>query len=279
MILFIFEGRDREPALYKTMKYLFLSDSIKDDIIVSYCSNIYSLYQKMKELDAFDEDIDSADVVAVLKEQLANSPNQQDELAKIESSDSISEVYLFFDYDLKRIDELNKLSVEEQNLQIKELLNYFDNETEHGKLFIDYPMVESIRYFKKELPDEDYVTYVTDMFIGKRFKDEADSVSLYKTLRFISFDLNKSGEIKLPHNRFRETDEQKVNEIKENWNHIKQLNIKKANYICSGTNDFPEIKDKINQQNIFNGQIEKYLPGGKIAILNSFPLFLYEYLR
>ena len=117
MILFIFEGGVREPALYKTMKYLFLSDSIKDDIIISYCSNIYSLYQKMKELDAFDEDIDSADVVAVLKEQLANSPNQQDELAKIESSDSISEVYLFFDYDLKRIDELNKLSVEEQNLQ------------------------------------------------------------------------------------------------------------------------------------------------------------------
>lgn len=279
MILFIFEGRDREPALYKTMKYLFLSDSIKDDIIVSYCSNIYSLYQKMKELDAFDEDIDSADIVTVLKEQLENSQNQQDELAKIENRDSISEVYLFFDYDLKQIDELNKLSVEEQNLQIKELLDYFDNETEHGKLFIDYPMVESIRYFKKELPDEDYVTYVTDIFIGKRFKDEADSVSLYKTLRFISFDLNKSGEIKLPHNRFRETDEQKVNEIRENWNHIKQLNIKKANYICSGINDFPEIKNKINQQNIFNGQIEKYLPGGKIAILNSFPLFLYEYLR
>lgn len=280
MILFIFEGGVREPALYKTMKYLFLSDSIKDDIIVSYCSNIYSLYQKMKDLAAFDESVDSADIVQVLKEQLSNSPNpQDDELNKIETSDSVSEVYLFFDYDLKRIDELNKLSVEEQNLQIKELLDYFDNETEHGKLFIDYPMVESIRYFKKELPDEDYVTYVTDMFIGKRFKDEADSVSLYKTLRFISFDLNKSGEIKLPHNRFRETDEQKVNEIKENWNHIKQLNIKKANYICSGTNDFPEIKDKINQQNIFNGQIEKYLPGGKIAILNSFPLFLYEYLR
>ena len=38
-------------------------------------------------------------------------------------------------------------------------------------------------------------------------------------------------------------------------------------------------KNLINQQNIFNEQIEKYLPDGKIAILNSFPLFLYEYLR
>lgn len=278
MILFIFEGGVREPALYKTMKYLFLSDSIKDDIIVSYCSNIYSLYQKMKELDAFDEDIDSADVVAVLKEQLANSPDQQDELAKIESSDSISEVYLFFDYDLKRIDELNRLSVEEQNLQIKELLDYFDNETEHGKLFIDYPMVESIRYFKKELPDEDYVTYVTDMFIGKAFKKEA-AETFYPSLQFITFSLNKSNDLKVPLTIEKELDLEKINRVKANWLFIKDLNVKKANYICSGINDFPEMKDIINQQNIFNGQIEKYLPDGKIAILNSFPLFLYEYLR
>lgn len=278
MILFIFEGGVREPALYKTMKYLFLSDSIKDDIIVSYCSNIYSLYKKMKELDAFDEDIDSADIVAVLKEQLANSQSQQDELAKIESSDSISEVYLFFDYDLKRIDELNKLSVEEQNLQIKELLDYFDNETEHGKLFIDYPMVESIRYFKKELPDEDYVTYVTDMFIGKAFKKEA-AETFYPSLQFIAFNLNKSNELKIPLTKEKELDLERINHVKTNWLFIKDLNVKKANYICSGTNDFPEMKDTINQQNIFNGQIEKYLPDGKIAILNSFPLFLYEYLR
>lgn len=278
MILFIFEGGVREPALYKTMKYLFLSDSIKDDIIVSYCSNIYSLYQKMKELDAFDEDIDSADIVTVLKEQLANSQSQQDELSKIESRDSISEVYLFFDYDLKRIDELNKLSVEDQNLQIKELLDYFDNETEHGKLFIDYPMVESIRYFKKELPDEDYVTYVTNMFIGKAFKKEA-AETFYPSLQFITFNLNKSNELKIPLNKEKELDLEKINRVKTNWLFIKDLNVKKANYICSGTNDFPETKDKIKQKNIFNGQIEKYLPNGKIAILNSFPLFLYEYLR
>lgn len=151
MILFIFEGEVREPALYKTMKYLFLSDTIKDDIVVSYCSNIYSLYQKMRELDVFDEDIDSADIVQVLKEQLLNSPNQQDELNRIENSNSISEVYLFFDYDLKRIDDKNRLTVDEQNLRIRELLEYFDNETEHGKLFINYPMIESIRYFKKRI--------------------------------------------------------------------------------------------------------------------------------
>ncbi|MCQ2242454.1 hypothetical protein [Treponema sp.] len=279
MILFIFEGGVREPALYKTMKYLFLSDSIKDDIIVSYCSNIYSLYQKMKELDAFDDDIDSADIVQVLKEQLANSPNpQDDELNKIENSDSISEVYLFFDYDLKKKDDKNKLSVEEQNSQINELLEYFDNETEHGKLFIDYPMVESIRYFKKELPDEDYVTYVTDMFIGKGFKKEAGE-TFYKNFDFISFNLNKNNDLKIPLTMGKTFDFEKINLVKTNWLYIKELNVKKANYICSGNNEFPDAKDEISQQKIFDGQVKKYLPDGNIAILNSFPLFLYEYLR
>lgn len=279
MILFIFEGGVREPALYKTMKYLFLSDSIKDDIIVSYCSNIYSLYKKMKELDAFDDDIDSADIVQVLKEQLANSPNpQDDELSKIENSDSISEVYLFFDYDLKQKDDKNKLSVEEQNSQINELLEYFDNETEHGKLFIDYPMVESIRYFKKKLPDEDYVTYVTDMFIGKGFKKEAGE-TFYKNFDFISFNLNKNNDLKIPLTMGKTFDFDKINLVKTNWLYIKELNVKKANYICSGNNEFPDAKDEISQQKIFDGQVKKYLPDGNIAILNSFPLFLYEYLR
>ncbi len=280
MILFIFEGAKREPALYKTMKYLFLSDSLKDDIIVSYCSNIYSLYQEMKELDAFDEEVDAADIVSVLREHLANSKDQQEELRKIEGSNAISEVYLFFDYDIKRIDEKNKLSIEEQNNQIKELLEYFNDETDKGKLYIDYPMVESIRYFKKELPDEDYVSYTTDLFIGKQFKQEADEESCYKNLRFICFDLNNAGEIKLPHNRNHQIDDQKINEIRENWKHIKVLNVMKAHFICTGVNAIPANKDVITQDRILAEQVNKYENADqKIAILNSFPLFLNDYLR
>lgn len=276
MILFIFEGEIREPALYKTMKYLFLANSIEDDIIVSYCSNIYSLYKRMKELDVFG---DSADIVSVLQEQLKSSKNKHDELNKVKSSDSISEIYLFFDYDLKQKDNFNKLTVDEQNNQIKELLEYFNNETEKGKLYIDYPMVESIRYFKKELPDENYINYETDMFVGKKFKEEAAKNSYYRNLRFITFDLNNKKEIKLPKNSNKVIDEEEINKVKSNWNHVRDLNIKKANYICHGINEIPAIKDKISQLNIFNKQLSKYLIREKIAILNSFPLFLFEYLR
>lgn len=38
------------------------------------------------------------------------------------------------------------------------MLEMFSNETEYGKLYINYPMVESICY-TKELPDKDYANY------------------------------------------------------------------------------------------------------------------------
>ena len=35
---------------------------------------------------------------------------------------------------------------------------FFDNETEHGKLYINYPMIESFKHFKK-IPDKDFKKY------------------------------------------------------------------------------------------------------------------------
>lgn len=150
-----------------------------------------------------------------------------------------------------------KDSLETQNEKIKEMLELFDDETGNGKLYINYPMVESIRYFKKELPDEYYYTYTTNLFIGKEFKREAHNSSHYKNLDFItSKDKNQQS----------------------NWKHIIDLNIKKANHICSDLNELPSKKATINQKTIFEKQLSKYAYSkNKIAILNSFPLFLYEY--
>ena len=64
----------------------------------------------------------------------------------------ISETYLFFDYDFQN----TQLTLEEINLRVQSMLELFTDETDDGKLYINYPMIESIRY-TKELPDEDYV--------------------------------------------------------------------------------------------------------------------------
>lgn len=246
-ILFIFEGKKTEQYIMQIIKELYF----KDDkyIFVSYCNNIQSLFNELK-MDRY------LDLVGLLKENETKHPELEKKLEKC-NRDEFSQIYLFFDYDIKKTDKHNKDSLETQNEKIKEMLELFDNETEKGKLYINYPMVESIRYFKKELPDEDYYTYTTNLFIGKEFKRKAHNFSHYKNLDFItSKDKNQES----------------------NWKHIIDLNIKKANHICSDLNELPSKKISINQQEIFKNQLSKYVSKNEIAILNSFPLFLYEYL-
>ena len=60
-----------------------------------------------------------------------------------------SEVYLFFDYDFQN----KNLELSEINSQLTEMLDFFSDETDNGKLYINYPMIESIRCTRK-LPDE-----------------------------------------------------------------------------------------------------------------------------
>lgn len=52
MILFILEGKKQEPRIYKTIQQIYFRNRIEDEIIVSYCSNIFSLFNKMKEYDS-----------------------------------------------------------------------------------------------------------------------------------------------------------------------------------------------------------------------------------
>ena len=44
MILFIFEGDEREPRLYRTMERLYFPKK-NDNIICSFGNNIYDLYK------------------------------------------------------------------------------------------------------------------------------------------------------------------------------------------------------------------------------------------
>ena len=184
MILFVFEGKKQEPRLYKTMEYLFFNRQTENEIIVSYCSNIYSLYQKMTEYDVFGAS-DSVALIQLLKEEERAHPETTNVLQELSFSDEISEIYLFFDYDVKQTDACNDLTIEEQHQRIEELLHYFNDETDKGKLYINYPMVESIRYFKKALPDNGYKDYTVDAAIDGAFKKLVNSVSYYKNLDFI----------------------------------------------------------------------------------------------
>ena len=143
----------------------------------------------------------------------------------------------------------------------------FDNETENGKLYINYPMVESIRY-TKSLPDSMFYTYTVSRQQCRdiSFKSMANEFSDYGSLDFLTL------------NARREPTTGEIRSRTENWKLIKEQNVAKANYLCTGALAIPEDKDVVSQKEIFSAQLQKYvLPNESVSILSAFPLFLYEY--
>ena len=203
------------------------------------------------------------DIVALLKERFKNEKNNP--FKDLKSAD-FSEIYLFFDYDFQN----NNLSLSLINRQIADMLSIFDNETENGKLYINYPMIESIRY-TKELPDEQYHTYTVTQADCHQFKHLAGEFSFYKNLNFII----------LENNAHKAITAERLEEVKNNWQHLTDMNVTKANYLCHNVLSRPALKSDINQLAIFNAQVEKYVSTTpvSIAVLNAFPLFIYEYFK
>lgn len=67
MILFVFEGKRREPDIFKTLEYLYFPKG--QSIICSFGNNIYELYRELKDLD------DSGDIVSILREKNKDNPD------------------------------------------------------------------------------------------------------------------------------------------------------------------------------------------------------------
>lgn len=160
MILFVFEGRKREPDIFRTLEYLFFPKG--QNIVCSFGNNLYELYRRMKELEG------NGDIVSLLRELNQGKPDNPFS-GDMKSSD-FSEIFLFFDYDFQN----RNISLEQMNSQVSEMLELFSDETDQGKLYINYSMTEAIRY-TKILPDEHFTQYTvsrTDCH-DKGFKDLA----------------------------------------------------------------------------------------------------------
>lgn len=131
--LLIVEGNKAEADFCKSMEMAF-------GLSLSICclgTNIYTLYKKLKEYDF------NADIKQVLEEL---HPEYHDILSK-----RFAYTYLIFDLDPhhpRRDDSRPLKKIISDNLKkISEMVSYFTNETDPtvGKLYINYPMLESFR--------------------------------------------------------------------------------------------------------------------------------------
>ena len=262
MILFIFEG-ERECPVFNTLQHLFFKKETEPFICV-YKSNIYSLYSHIKEYD-FIGGQEEVDTVSALNEILVKQGNN--ELSSINPSE-IAEIFLFFDYDFHH----SRGTLEENNLHLKELLEYFNEETEAGKLYINYPMIESLRY-TKALPDDDYINYTIARTDCRNFKKIANDFSHYSSFDHLVRSTNS--------NEAEEKKKRRDENISRNWLYLVRMNVIKANYLCNDRNSLPENISDISQARIFDAQLLKYVQTDNchVSILNSFPIFLYEYRK
>ncbi len=223
-ILLIVEGEVEEPRILGSESHGLLSLIGSDYEIVSFASSIYELYEAYKN-NEYD------DIVSYLRTEKGLEIDDN-----ILSKNAFSAIYLVFDFE----PQYHKYSDD----KIKDLLETFNNETEMGKLYINYPMVEAY-YHLLQLPDPDYYKRKVslDGLNGKSYKHLVNTTTCLKK--------NKIGNIHLCHI------------IMHNYNKCKTLDDSNLKYI-----DYEKVLAK---------QIELKSSNNEIYVLSTFPLIVIDY--
>jgi hypothetical protein len=227
-ILMVFEGQKSEPIIVNNLKQYFLNEQQNTIIYALYGNVIYDIYEKLNEDDFLD-------VVLVLKEFAQNRL----ELANI-SRDDVSEIYLFFDHDGH-----SHLADQEK---LEKMLQYFNDETDHGKLYVSYPMVEALKHLGKDINFKELTSVIND---NSKYKQRVDREA---------------------DNKFKQI----RNYTKEIWIEVIQFHAKKLGYIMKY--EYEYLNQAIDQYEILEKQKEQYIdPNNKVAVLGAFPIFLVDY--
>ena len=237
-IAIISEGEKTEKQIINNLQRNFPAFSNKI-IFLSYKTNIYKLFKEIER----DEDID---IINLLKERQIKANEVREDVQEIDvsniNSDDISQIYLFFDYDGH--------DPEYSNEKISQMIEIFNNETENGKLYISYPMVEALKHLlKNKVEIENYIVKAKTRINYKNFVSQNTD---YENL---------------------------VNLTKGNWFFIISENLKRCLFLFEIKNINYEIySNMINQESIFNKQFDKYISKEeKVLVLSAFPFFLIEY--
>ena len=244
--LFVLEGVRAESIYVDKLEQHFLGKRISVKCV--YEAEIYQLYKQLKAEDF------AYDMVDLLKER--NEANAA--ILHDYNRDSFASVYLFFDYDAH--------STMADDGKLQEMLDYFDNETENGLLYISYPMLEAIRHYN-------------DMESFKELTVKCKRSNCpYK-------DTCKEFEscMKEPHYKTVSAQECRpqltnINQYtKEVWQELIRAHVSKMNYLVNDVFDLP--KQIESQSNIFKKQLEKHITHKcpEVAVLSAFPIYALDY--
>lgn len=213
-----------------------------------YGTSMYKLYKELASEPALD-------IVEVLRASCAENAMILDGLTKHD----FDSVYLFFDYDGHNTNADDAI--------VRDMLTFFNDEMEYGKMFVSYPMVEALRHY----PDR-------DAFMRLVVKGKPGGCGRHRVcVDFNSCKQEKHYKKVVP----AECRADLVNWGKyglDEWKLLVRDHVMKGNLLVEGGDSWPE--DVIGQLDIFDVQERDYLSMAcpRVSVLSGFPLFLLDYL-
>lgn len=235
-ILFIVEGDRDKTHTQKIVEAMKLKAHI-----FNVKANIYMLYTKMKK-DSFQLNISDA--------LLEMKGVDEDDKEMLRAEAPFTYTYLFFDLDPQHND-----NPAEHNMDVvSDMLKHFNNETDDtvGKLYINYPMIESLWDYDKKDIDE-FATRAISMSQVKWYKQIVGSRG--SACNISKYDISR-------------------------YSNLALLNIKKANRIVRGFWEKPDYSiyvSELTQDAIAGAEIEAVVSENIIYVLSSMPLFIVDY--
>lgn len=232
-ILFICEGEETERKFYNLIIDRYFIDNKKPKEYVAFGANIYSLYDEMSK----DRDLDIIELIrekAKLKKDMATYEKL--------TMGGFDEVYLIFDYDF----HAPQYSFE----KILEMAEFFDNETENGKLYINYPMMESFKHFKS-IPDEDFNNYKISKEECLKYKKIVGDVSCIKHFNDITLPILGI----------------MIKQVLDKYGFISKKKL----------NNYETYLNEFSQSNLLHLQNKSLSKDGKIFVLNTSILWGLDY--
>ena len=242
--LIVVEGGRLEPRFFEQLKKVF---GLNLDI---YCLkyNIYLLYKKMKEMGF------NGNLKDVLLE--VHDTEEYRELL----SQNFAYTYLIFDFDPHHTEEYEKdvplETIVENNInKVREMAEYFVDETDPtiGKLYINYPMMESFKDCDS-FEDDGYLTREVDLSDIKQYKEIV-------------------GRRKMANKRI-------DGYSKSDFTMLTRQNVKKLGKIREVVDesiDYETYIQESNQSKVLQREIEFISSLRKIAVLNTSVFFALDY--
>ncbi|MFW7433822.1 hypothetical protein [Vagococcus carniphilus] len=232
--LVLVEGAKAEPKLLQSI--LSIYDMSNEYNIFSYETNLYSFYNRLKNNDYLDIDgsiPDDLDLPLVIHD-LKNTPES------LEIRDEkFTDILLIFDFDPHDTNYSADI--------LHHFLTAFDDSSDGGKLYLNYPMVESFWHLPSpELSQDDFNDLSIDLECLKNKE--------YKELVHCNGCRSNS-------------------EAPESIKELMKKHYQKFNHL----NDISEYTEFNLQSNVLNHIVDEMNSTETIKVINTSVIFIYDY--